>query len=132
SALIKRYLFENGSKKVDTLFEECDEVYISEITEIEINSALKRRLVEKDIENSSYNYILNEFYEDLKDFNIIDLSFYLKKRSIELIRKNQLKTLDSLQLGAALLSPVDIFVTADKKLYNIARLEFNNKSLYIE
>lgn len=131
SALIKRYILEIGSDKIDSLFEECDDIFISEITELEINSALKRRVIEKSISDVAYVYILNEFYEDLEDFNIVNMLLYLKRISVELIKKHQIKTLDSLQLGSALLSPADIFVSADKKLFDISLLEFVNTSLFI-
>jgi len=42
SALIKRYISETGSNKVDELFEISENIIVSPVTKIEVYSSLKR------------------------------------------------------------------------------------------
>jgi len=46
SALIKKYISENGSERVDDFLGKADRVLLSVITEMEIHSVFKRLLVE--------------------------------------------------------------------------------------
>ena len=45
-----------------------------------------------------------------------------------MIKKHEMKTLDSIQLAAAIIAAADIFVTSDKKLYNsaVSELKYDN------
>ncbi|OHD17950.1 MAG: hypothetical protein A2086_08705 [Spirochaetes bacterium GWD1_27_9] len=132
SSLVKRYLVEIGSEKLDLLFDESDDIFVSFITEIEFNSSLKRRLFDYSINEMDYQYILNEFYQDLKDFSVIEYSLTIKNRAIDLIKKHQIKTLDSIQLSCVNTNIIDKFITSDEKLYNASLKEFKNKSILIK
>jgi hypothetical protein len=65
-------------------------------------------------------------------FNLIEVDNIVKSTAIELLKKEAvtlgLSTLDSIQLAAAItahnLFPVDVFVTSDIKLINIAEKFF--------
>ena len=106
--------------------------FVSFITEIEFNSSLKRRLFDYSINEMDYQYILNEFYQDLKDFSVIEYSLTIKNRAIDLIKKHQIKTLDSIQLSCVNTNIIDKFITSDEKLYNASLKEFKNKSILIK
>ena len=47
SVLIKRYFLEDGSGKVDKLFESANQIIVSPVTAIEARSILRRLLAEK-------------------------------------------------------------------------------------
>ncbi|MCX7759527.1 MAG: type II toxin-antitoxin system VapC family toxin, partial [bacterium] len=55
SSLIKRYVEEDGSTKVDKYYKGKNEIFISPITPIEFKAALKRKLQEKTIDSNTYN-----------------------------------------------------------------------------
>jgi len=54
SALIKKYIIEDGSKKVDELMNKAESIIVSVITEIEVYSTFKRLLIEKAINEIDY------------------------------------------------------------------------------
>ncbi len=122
SALIKRYIDETGSAKVEDLFLKADAIFVSSVTEIECISTLKRLQIENQITIGNYKNLIKEIREDFKYFSIIEFSMQVIELSIKLIGKYQLKTLDSIQL-ASLLSvkgEIDNFVVSDKKLKTTA------------
>jgi predicted nucleic acid-binding protein len=131
SALIKRYHTEVGTKKVDEIFSQQNiEFIISSLALSEVTSALNRKKNEGKMDPDLLNDILIEFYRDvLEKVTIISLDDSLLPRSIDLILKRNLRTLDSLQLSTALsvfqlISEVKfIFVCADKKLLEAAKQE---------
>lgn len=118
SALIKKYIFEEGSNKVDKLMEKADTVIVSAITEIETHSAFKRLLTEKAISDNDYKTLINEFNIDYPYFTHIFFDSAIASNAKILIEKYQLKTLDSIQLGTAILlkNDIDYFVACDYKL----------------
>jgi predicted nucleic acid-binding protein len=73
--------------------------------------------------------VFDSFDSDAKMFNVIEVNHEIKKFAITLLNsvayKRSLRTLDAIQLSAAIVShqtvPVDYFVTADKKLLRIAK-----------
>jgi len=118
SALIKKYIFEAGSEQVDELMNKADRVFVSEITEIESYSTFKRLSVEKAINENEYDILKNEFEFDNQYFDHVGFDENIINTAKSLIEKYQLKTLDSIQLGSALIlkEEIDYFVACDEKL----------------
>lgn len=119
SALVKRYHVEAGSKEVDEIFNNPDGIFvIGSITITEFVSAFTRKLHEGVITEDDLRACLSEFSKDIiSSFWIIDLERSHINKSISLIAKHNLRTLDSLQLAVFLnLSP--IMATFDEALYN--------------
>jgi uncharacterized protein len=118
SALVKKYINEPGSDKVDELMENADQIYISVITEIEMLSTFKRLLVEKAITSNDYEILTNEFIFDYQYFNQITFDQDISNNAKKIIEKYQLKSLDSIQLGTAvyLENSFDYFIACDEKL----------------
>lgn len=125
SALIKKYIIENGSDKVDDLMNKADSIFVSSITEIETYSTLKRLLVEKAISNNDYEILKNELNIDYPYFNQVPFDVDISNNAKLLIEKYQLKTLDSIQLGSVLNvnGQIDYFIVCDGKLLKSARKE---------
>ncbi len=125
SALIKKYINEKGSEKVDELMNGADTVIVSVIAEIETYSTFKRLLVEKAINTGDYKTLLNEFETDYPYYTQVGLDNMVASNARILIDKYQLKTLDSIQLGTALLlkDDIDCFVVCDSKLIKSGKKE---------
>mgnify|MGYP000331973244 CR=1 FL=1 len=125
SALIKRYILEQGSNKVDNLFESAEAIFVSAITKIESISTIKRLLSEKVISQEEYTRLKNEIIYDFNYFSIISLNSTIEKQAINLIETYQLKTLDSIQLACfiSIRDQVNAIVLSDKKLEIAARQE---------
>jgi len=66
SALFKRYIPEQGTGQLDDIFKQDAEIYISDITIIEVISNLKRKNeITKELKNSVYKKIKSEFFNDI-------------------------------------------------------------------
>jgi len=125
SALVKRYHYENGTEKVDSIFSEDDRaIIISSISITEIVSALNRKKGEGVIAEDDLQFTISKFFHDaIKEFTVLEISEENVKDSIELVLSENLRTLDALQLAVALgLKDLEaIFVCADKNLINAAK-----------
>ena len=124
SALVKRYHVETGSEKVDEIFNDPEGIFaISSITITEFTSAFARKLTEGIISKDDLLICLSEFSKDMiHSFWIIDLEKNHINKSLPIIIKHNLRTLDSLQLAVFLnLSPLaPTMVTSDELLFNAA------------
>lgn len=131
STLIKRYIEEPGSTKLDNYTKENYIYFISGITRIEFYSAFKRRLNDKTINAGEYKICINRFEDDFPFFQIVGFDNTIELSAIELINNYQMKTLDSIQLASALLIRPIYFLTSDEKLFRIAEKEIGKKAVYI-
>ncbi|MEM3505978.1 MAG: type II toxin-antitoxin system VapC family toxin [Archaeoglobaceae archaeon] len=124
SALVKRYHKESGSEIIDEIFEKFV-IAISELSIVELVSALNRKLAESMISGDDLRIALSKFYEDLSDFLILKFDSQVVNMAVEAVLKYSLKTLDSLQIAFALklkeYNP--LFVSFDKKLAKVAEIE---------
>jgi predicted nucleic acid-binding protein len=124
SALVKRYHVEPGTDNIDKLLSQADDaLIISNITIAEFTSAFAKKRREGAIDGKTLRSCLSSFSTDLlADFWIIDLERSQIYKSRDLIIRYGLRTLDGLQLAAALsvstLKPV--FVCSDNRLLDAA------------
>jgi len=123
SALIKRYIAENGSPQVDTLLSKAKIVYVSSITLIECTSTIRRLLAEKAITLSEYKHLKHDLLSDFNYFTLIPLTGSLVRTATDVIDKYQVKTLDAIQLASAIMVKKDIqsLVACDKKLIQTSK-----------
>ncbi len=135
NALIKLYHAEAGTDNlVELLDKNADDLVltISDIARIEFYSAFLKRVRKKEISPKKAQNVFSSFEDDVYMFNLIEVDNIVKSTAIELLKKEAvtlgLSTLDSIQLAAAItahnLFPVDVFVTSDIKLINIAEKFF--------
>jgi uncharacterized protein len=125
SALIKKYIDEKGSDKVDELFNNAENIFVSNITEIETLSTFKRLQIENEITEKEYQQLKKEIEIDFHSFEIIELDDEVINYSKKVIEKYQLKSLDSIQLGSLLVikNMLDHFIVCDKKLLEAGKKE---------
>jgi hypothetical protein len=125
SALIKRYVEEIGSEKVDDLFTIASEIILSPITKIEIHSTIDRLKCERLLSNKDYSRLTKEIHHDFKYFSVLPFNHQIELQSIHLIEKHHLRTLDSIQLASCLSQKdsIDSFVVSDRKLKMAAKKE---------
>jgi len=126
SSLIKKYIEEKGSETLDKHLEKITQIIISPITILEINSVLERKLREKTITKKESEFVEKELKTDLIYMGVVNWNNNLEKKSIEVIRKYQLKVFDGLQLAAGIISESDIFITSDDKLFKNASKEIES------
>jgi len=122
SGLIKRYLFEKGSNEIDQIFQDAEKIYVAPVSLLESISTIRRLLHEKLISQKEYIDLKKIISAEFEDYCIIPFNNELEKVTITLIDIYQLKTLDAIQLGAAMTikNNVQFFITADRKLEQAA------------
>ncbi len=124
SALVKRYHVELGTVPVMALFENSENMLsVSELTLVEVASAFRRRKNRGEITESVMRDALSKFEDDvLNRFSIINIDRSLIERAKTLVLQYEIRTLDAIQLAAALTLQDQflVFVTADDKLLQAA------------
>lgn len=134
SALVKRYRVEQGTDAVDALFAEKDAIFmVSRLGMVELVSALALKVRVEELEMADYLAARKRFLGEIAQKNLKVVRLLVSHfRTAELLLSKysiarRLRTLDALQLSVALdlLSrrEVDVFVSADVLLCDIARLE---------
>ena len=135
SAVVKIYHQEKGTEKfTQYLAGISEELFLttSDITKIELHSALLKKYREKQIDDKNLAEVFQLFDKDFQKFNIIVVDRFIKNIALSMLDslgiKYSLRTLDSLQLASAIYSnnysKIDYFVSSDKKLLNIVKEYF--------
>ncbi len=126
SALVKYYYPEAGSERVESILLKARQVYLCQIAVTEFASALMKKMRTGTLEKEKQVVVWNVFLDDLNTGQMelisLDERHYLKAADIirDYGRKESIRTLDSLQLVAALDVPDTKFIAADKFLSRIA------------
>lgn len=122
SALVKLYHQEEGTSDLfQFLSKNSESLYISTVSAIEFRSAIWKKVREKIIAANKAKIVIDFFLNDQDLFNWISLTDNLVTNAAKLIMKygrDGLRTLDSLQLAAALTLKDDdsLFITYDELL----------------
>jgi len=124
SALFKRYVQEEGSDVVNSLFDKGEPLFISAITLCEVTSNL-RSLVDVDeiIKGEEFAVLRATFLGDVGDniLEVIELTTEIILSSLDLTSKKYLTPIDAIQLATALsLAEKPVFVCSDQKLLRFA------------
>jgi predicted nucleic acid-binding protein len=130
SSLIKLYHTESGTSELDNLFEDntIQEIFLSEITKIEFNSAICKKVRTKDLTNEEATELISSFTSDYGNYSFVDSNNDLILHAKDLVTKHGvqgLRTLDSIQLASALkvYDQVELFLTSDKLLSELFKDE---------
>jgi predicted nucleic acid-binding protein len=131
SAVVKIYHQEKGTEKFSQYLERISEelfLTTSDLTKIELHSALLKKYREKEIPEKNLTEVFQLFDKDFQKYNIIFVDSIIKNVALFMLdlfgMKYGIRTLDSLQLATAIFSnnysKIDYFVSADKKLLIVA------------
>lgn len=131
SAFAKRFIEESGSDEVESLCVDASVISVSSICFPEIISALNRRLREKVIKRKDYLTIKNRMIEEFEELEIINVIPEVVSKSITLLEKNNLRTLDAIHIASAILWLPDLFITSDKR-QSVAAKKAGLKVKFIE
>ena len=101
-------------------------MFVTSITVVEMTSAFRRKHNRGECSTETMHELLSAFFDDaLTDFVVLPMDEALFGWSIDLVLDDDLRTLDSLQLAAALALANDggevTFVCADSQLVSVAR-----------
>lgn len=128
SALAKRYVPEVGSAWVRGWIDpsQGNIILISEVTIVELVSALARRQREGTVSSADFIRLRNDFllHAD-REYLVVNLHGGVVLQASQLVAAHPLLTLDALQLACALaagrdLGAIPTFVSADRNLLTVA------------
>jgi len=127
SALVKFYYPEEHSDRVEELLLRADRVYISDLTMVEMASALTQKVRTGDLSKRAEAVIWTAFLDDMHA-GTVEMVHLLEShhfKAVNIIRefggKHGIKTLDALHLSIAHGLPDASFLCSDKVLLRIAK-----------
>ena len=130
SSLLKLYHREAGTAELELIFStvKITDIFLSEISKIELASAIWKKVRTKEITQSEAQTTLDLFEADFKKYSFVVIDSIIIEQARRLASKygiQGLRTLDSIQLSASvsLFQQVDIFFTADKLLKSLFKAE---------
>jgi predicted nucleic acid-binding protein len=115
SALVKRYIREAGTDKVIAQCDRATELAVAVIAVPEIISAFRRLVRERRLDEASYAALKADLVADLDDAVLCETSPQVIQRAIGALEVHPLRAMDALHVAAALVSTVDVFVSADAR-----------------
>jgi uncharacterized protein len=126
SALAKRYLLERGTDRVRQLFRRSSNIAVSRLSEVEVASAIIRRMRGGDIDEEDADHHLETLAEDLKACDVVEVRRPVVTGARGLVREHGLRAYDAMQLAAALRAKGNAaltFLCADGELADAAAAE---------
>jgi predicted nucleic acid-binding protein len=128
SALVKRYLREEGTEAVKSILGTSEEVSTSKLTYPEILSAFMRKWRAHEIEKRPFQTAVDQFEDDWKHMLVIEFHDQLLDVIKRVMQRYPLKAADSVHLSSALwhrgAAKENItFVTSDVNLLRAAQAE---------
>lgn len=126
SALAKRYLVEAGSERVRQLFRRSTAITVSRLSEVEVTSALVRRMKAGDIAEDDLERHLVTLAADFAACDVMEVRRPVVSSARELVRQHGLRAYDAMQLAAALRAKGSAALTfwcADGELADAAAAE---------
>ena len=134
SALVKYYHPETGSRWVlDLVRREQTRLLVSNLTVVEMHSALAKKYRSRAISFQAYEATVDELARDIDEgrFAVVELTNHIQALAISLLKKHAptraLRTLDALQLAVAVdlkeHDRLEAFVVADETLADVATQE---------
>jgi predicted nucleic acid-binding protein len=127
SALVKRYVDETGSRAVRRLLA-SGSIATSRLSEVEVTSAIRRRMRESTLSVSEGSSILAALTRDVPALLIVELTPDVVAIAGRLLERHALRSSDAVQLASAvylrqqLAAPIP-FVAFDMRLADAARAE---------
>ena len=128
SALVKRYLEEDGTDRVNEIIVSAPFISTSKLTYPEMLSAFARKFKREDISEREFRRAANKFETDWDYFLIIEFQNELLSLINKTIKKHYLRGADSLHLASALWLKYAAkenvtFIASDIELLKAAKLE---------
>jgi predicted nucleic acid-binding protein len=128
SALVKRFVAEKGSQRVEEMLTTGEPAATSKIGYAEVHAALARRRREGGLSTNGYALACRSFEEDWKTYVRVDLRDEVLQLARDLIKRRPLRGFDAIHLASALTLGRELgepmrFVAADARLLDAAKAE---------
>lgn len=131
SALVKRYIDEQGTPVVIRLMTESDSIVVSRLAWVEVTSACARRVRARLMTDDQFEQVALVLEREIREvFEVIELGGAVMNRAVQLARSRALRAADAIQLACAQVACGEraenssiCFVSADQELNEAARSE---------
>jgi len=128
SSLVKLYMEEEGSLKIETLVRSSEATATSIVSYAEARAAFARRFREKSFTSDEHNRLKAFFDKDWRNYFILNITQDMVKLAGNLAEKHALRGFDSIHLASALtlhqeVSTPVVFSCFDNKLETAAMRE---------
>lgn len=128
SALVKKYVAEEGTEGVLRLWKEAEGIAISQVGYAEIVAALGCKKREGELKPEAWKRLTKSIKSDWETFIRVDVSPLLHARIDVLVARYPLRGFDAIHLASALflresLGPEFVFVCTDTRLVETAKAE---------
>lgn len=128
SALIKRFVAENGSALVHAIVTGRESVATAKIAYAEVHAALARRRRNGDLPSGDYGRAYQQFEREWQAYVRVDLWDAVLLLVRDLVRRYPLRGFDAIHLASAIRLQRELgeeirFVAADARLLQAARAE---------
>ncbi len=120
-ALVKRYASEAGHDRVLALFEQADDMLVAAHCQSEVAAALLRRLRDGCLPKPEFDRVWAAAQRDVADMVRVPLDDHVERFAFAAMERGALRVAEALHVGSALAANVDLFVTADWRLAQVAR-----------
>ena len=121
SAFAKRYVVEDGSKRVDQLLLDASQLAFCVLLAPEIISGLNRRLRERVLSPNDYRSAKKQLINDVHDAILLQITPAVISRTVKLLENNALRTMDALHVACAMEWRAELFASADRRQVTAAR-----------
>ena len=122
SAIAKRYIHEVGTDRVLELCGQAESVILSQLAPIEVLSAASRLRRDGILPPSAYKRLKKQFGEDLAEVELVEVDVENVRLAIHALERAPLRTLDALQVAAAITSKCQLFVSSDIRQLRAAQV----------
>jgi uncharacterized protein len=121
SALLKRYASEAGHERVLDLFARADGLLVAAHCQSEVAAALLRRRRDGCLSEAEFERVWAAARRDVADMVRVPLDDHVERFAFAAMEHEPLRVTDALHIGSAMAANVDLFVTADRRLAQVAR-----------
>ncbi len=128
SALIKQFVEEAGSQRVDSLIAAEPQLATSKVTYAEVHAGLARRLRDGTLGEAAYERVSHMFDSEWTAYVRLDLVDPLLALTRDLVRRHPLRDFDAIHLASAMLLQQQLtqavqLVAWDERLLRAASVE---------
>lgn len=127
SALVKRYVSEQGTESVVALLKEATGIYVASVAYVEVVMALRRKREEGSLDEPQFAHLLSAFDEEWQGLDRVGLTELVLRVVREQCLRYPLRALDAIHLASALLLHQRglrfEFVCSDERLKQAASFE---------
>ena len=122
SALVQRYAAEAGHARVLALMEQADQVLVAAHCLSEVGAGLLRLRRDGFLAPLEFERAWAAVQRDVADMVRIPVDNHVERFAFAAMEREPLRVTDALHLGSALVAHIDLFVTADRRVAQLARL----------